>query len=185
MWPSSVASLRTNLRRAGTLKKRSRTSTVVPGGCAAGRGPASTPPSQLTSAALSAGLGARGDAQPRHRADRGQRLAAKAERRHRLEILERADLAGRVARERERQFRAGDATAVVAHPDQADAAALDVDLDAARTRIEAVLHELLDHRGGPLDHLARGDLVDEFAGENTDRHLGRQVYRPPAAAAPG
>src|SRR5882672_2486540 len=33
---SSVASLRRNLRRAGTLKKRSRTSTVVPGGCAAG-----------------------------------------------------------------------------------------------------------------------------------------------------
>ena len=130
-------------------------------------------------------LGARGDAQARHGADRGQCLAAKAERRHRLEILERVDLAGRVARERERQFRAGDATAVVAHPHQGDAAALDVDLDAARTRIEAVFHELLDHGGGPLDYLARGDLIDEFAGENTDSHLGRQVYRPPAAAAPG
>ena len=36
MCPTSVASLRTNLRRAGTLKNRSRTSMVVPAGCAAG-----------------------------------------------------------------------------------------------------------------------------------------------------
>ena len=50
MWESSVASLRTNLRRAGTLKNRSRTSTVVPGGWAAGRTSACSPPSQRISA---------------------------------------------------------------------------------------------------------------------------------------
>ncbi len=36
MWPNSVRSARRNLRRAGTLKNRSRTSTLVPGGWAPG-----------------------------------------------------------------------------------------------------------------------------------------------------
>ena len=47
---SSVLSLRRNLRRAGTLKNRSRTSTSVPAGCADGRGPSTTPPSTTISA---------------------------------------------------------------------------------------------------------------------------------------
>ncbi len=54
MWASSVASLRTNLRRAGTLKKRSRTSTLVPRGCAAGRTPPAAAPSTVISAAAAA-----------------------------------------------------------------------------------------------------------------------------------
>ena len=67
---------------------------------------------------------------------------------------------------------AGDAAAVIAHAHQADAAALDVDLDAPRARIEAVFDEFLDHGGRPLDHLAGGDLIDEIAGKNTDSHAG-------------
>ncbi len=47
---NSVASLRTNLRRAGTLKNRSRTSTVVPTGCAAGATAPDSPSVQRTSA---------------------------------------------------------------------------------------------------------------------------------------
>src|SRR5690554_3035160 len=35
-WLNSVFSVRKNLRRAGVLKNKSRTSTVVPTGCAAG-----------------------------------------------------------------------------------------------------------------------------------------------------
>ena len=54
MCVSSVVSLRTNLRRAGTLKNRSRTSMVVPGGCAAGRTLVSAPPSTSSCAACSA-----------------------------------------------------------------------------------------------------------------------------------
>ena len=42
--------------------------------------------------------------QPRHRADRGQRLAAKAERGDRLQVVERGDLAGRVALDRQWQL---------------------------------------------------------------------------------
>ena len=52
--------------------------------------------------------------------------------------------------------------AVVAHAHQADAAALDVDLDALRAGVEAVFDQFLDDRGRPLDHLAGGDLVDEL-----------------------
>src|SRR2546426_7684532 len=72
-------------------------------------------------------------------------------------------------RQRHRQLAGGDAAAVVAHPHQRDAAALDVDLDARRAGIERVLDQLLDDRGRPFDHLAGGDLVDELAGKNADR----------------
>ena len=40
--------------------------------------------------------------EPRDRSDRGERLAAEAHRRHALEVLQRSDLARRVARERQR-----------------------------------------------------------------------------------
>src|SRR5690606_26381560 len=52
--------------------------------------------------------------------------------------------------------------------DQARAALLDVDVDAQRTGVEAVLDQFLDHRSRTLDHLAGGDLVDEFGGKWPD-----------------
>ena len=84
-------------------------------------------------------------------------------------------------RERERQLLRLDAAAVIAHPDQARATALDVDLDAAGTGIEAVLDELLDDRRRTLDHLARGDLIDELTGEDADRHEVRVPFSRPEA----
>jgi hypothetical protein len=86
--PNSVRSLRRNRRRAGVLKKRSRTSTVVPGGCAAGL----TPPAAANCAVEHEGRISRalpgGDPQARHRRDAGQRLATKPQRRDLLELLE-------------------------------------------------------------------------------------------------
>ena len=38
----------------------------------------------------------------------------------------------------------------------------------ARARIQRVLQQLLDHRSGPLDYLARRDLVGYIFGENVD-----------------
>jgi hypothetical protein len=61
--------------------------------------------------------------------------------------------------------------AVVAHADQADAAFLEIDVDAARAGIERVLDEFLHHRRRPFDDLARGDLVDEGVGKLADRHV--------------
>ncbi len=162
MCPVSVGGLRTNLRRAGTLKKRSRTSTVVPGGCAAGRTGVTVPPSTQISAARSACVGwettRRRDTEPME----GSASPRKPERGDGGEVIESGDLAGGVAADRERQLLGGDAAAVVAHAHEADAAALDVDLDAVRAGIEAVLDQLLDDGGRPLDHFAGGDLVDEL-----------------------
>ena len=75
-----------------------------------------------------------------------------------------------MARERERELVARDAAAVVAHAAKRDAAGLDLDLDAARAGVEAVLDQFLDHRRRPLDDLAGGDLVDELFGQDPDGH---------------
>ena len=129
---------------------------------------------------------ARGDAQARHRRDRRQRLAAEAEGGDALEVLERRDLAGGVARERERQLRGRDAAAVVAHADQADAAVLDVDRDLPGAGVERVLDQLLDDGRRALDHLARGDLVDERAFEDRMGMAWRCVAMPrQSSSAPG
>ena len=62
------------------------------------------------------------------------------------------------------------------HGDQRAAGLLELDGDVARAGVERVLDQLLDHRGGPLDHLAGGDLVGD---------LGRQHAHAPAARAGG
>jgi len=126
------------------------------------------------------GLGRpRGQAETADRGDGRQGFAAKAKRGHALEIVERADLAGGVARNRQRQFLGGNAAAVVADADQADAAFFQVDVLAARAGVQRVLHQFLDHRRRPLDDLARGDLVDERLGQRADRHR-----REPGKAGP-
>ncbi len=114
----------------------------------------------------------RGQPQPRHRRNRRQRLAAEPERGDPLEVLERGDLAGGMARQREREFVRRDAGAVVAHADQADPAVLDVDRELLRAGIEGVLDEFLDDGSRTLDDLARSDLVDERAFEDADGHGG-------------
>ena len=76
---NSLRSPLRNLSRAGVAKNRSRTSTRVPGGCAAGPGGAARPPSTAIDQASAASRLAAGDGQPADRADRRQRLAAEAE----------------------------------------------------------------------------------------------------------
>jgi hypothetical protein len=93
-------------------------------------------------------LGARREREPRHGGDRRERLAAKAQRGDRLEVGRRADLRRRVARDRERQVLAVDAAAVVDDADALDAAAREVDVDARRSGVEAVLDQLLERRRG-------------------------------------
>ena len=81
---------------------------------------------------------ARDHAQARDGGNRGQRLAAKAETGDILEVLERRDLAGRVACECERKLIGAQAAAIVAHANQSEASALDVDVDVPRARVERV-----------------------------------------------
>ena len=75
-----------------------------------------------------------------------------------------------MARERQRKLGRLDAVSVIADADQPDAAVLDVNVQAARAGIERVLDEFLDDGRRALDDLARGDLVDERALENSDGH---------------
>ncbi len=62
------------------------------------------------------------------------------------------------------------AAAIIPDADQSDAAALDFDLDASGTRIEAVLDQFLDHGSRAFNHLASSDLVDELVREDPNRH---------------
>ncbi len=106
----------------------------------------------------------------RHGRDARQRLAAEAQRAHRLEVVDAADLAGGVAGQGEQQLVRGDADAVVAHAAELGAALLHLDVDRQRARVEAVLDQFLDHGRRALDHLAGGDLVNELLGQDPDRH---------------
>ena len=65
------------------------------------------------------------------------------------------------------------ADAVVADPNQRASAAFDAYLDPLGAGIDRVLDEFLDGRGRPLDHLARGDAVDEYGIEAPDVHWRR------------
>jgi hypothetical protein len=79
---------------------------VVPVARAAGR---NSPLRASSRKALAWPGAARQQAQLGHRGDGGQRLAAKAHGGDRFQVLQRADLAGGVAAQRQRQFLAGDA----------------------------------------------------------------------------
>ena len=112
--------------------------------------------------------GARNQRQAGHGRDTGQRFAAKPQGRDVLEVVQRGDLAGGMARESDADLLRRDADAVVAHADQAAAAAFQLDLDAPRARVQGVLDQFLDHRGRPFDDLAGGDLIDECVGQDLD-----------------
>ena len=87
-----------------------------------------------------------------------------------------AQLAGGVALEGEQRIVAQHAAAIVDDADQPPAAALDLDADIGRSRIERVFEQFLDHGGGPLHHLAGGDLVGDLVGENADAAHEPTVY---------
>ncbi len=71
---------------------------------------------------------------------------------------------------RQQRIVAHHAAPVVDNPDQLAPAGLHLNPNARRTRIKRVLQQLLDHRRGPLHHLARGNLV---------RNLVRKYVYPP------
>ena len=120
---------------------------------------------------------AAGDRQLGDRADRRQRLAAEAHRHHLLEIVQRADLAGGMAAQRQRQLGFGDALAVVLDDDRAHAAGDQPHRDAGGAGVQRVVDQLAHHRGRALDHLAGGDLADQLVGQLADRAAGGRGQR--------
>ncbi len=63
-----------------------------------------------------------------------------------------------------------DTATVVAYPDQPLAAVLDLDLDTPGLGIDAVLDQLLDHRGRSFDDLPRGDLTGQLGTQRVNAH---------------
>jgi hypothetical protein len=112
---------------------------------------------------------AAGDGEPRHRADRRQRLAAEAERAD-VEQVVVGQLRGGVAVDRKREVAARHAGAVVGDADEPAPAAVGHHLDAAGAGVERVLDQLLDHARRALDHLAGGDAIDDAFGQLADGH---------------
>jgi hypothetical protein len=128
-------------------------------------------------------LGARGDRQAGHRADRGQGLAPEA---HGVDaqqvpqaVLVGGQLGGGVALDGHRQLVGGQAAAVVGHQDAGQAAAVGLDLDPRGAGVDGVVDQLLDGAGRPLDHLAGGDAVDGLGRKAADRH-GQGASKPPS-----
>lgn len=103
------------------------------------------------------------------RRDRRERFTAKTQRRDRLELLERADLAGRMAHQRERQFVGRNPAAVVGDRDALDAAFFQHDAQRRRAGVHRVFEQLLDDRRRAFDDLAGGDLADQLVGQGLDR----------------
>ncbi len=111
---------------------------------------------------------ATGQADPRHRGDRGQRFAAKAVTGDTFQIIQRADFARSVARQSQSQVIMNDAFAIIGNPNQTHAAFFQLHVDLPGARIEAVFHHLLEDRGGPLYHFASGDLADQEVWQGMD-----------------
>ena len=120
-----------------------------------------------------------GDLEPADRGDRRQRLAAKAERRDAKQIVA-GELGGGVALDREREFVGRHAVAVIGDRYQRPPAVVHDHVDVPGAGVDGVLHQLLDHGGGALDHLARRDAVDDGLGKQPDGHgsaSGREAAR--------
>ena len=97
--------------------------------------------------------------QPRHRRDRGQCLASKAEARDPTQLPGARDLAGCVALEAHDRILAPHADSVVDHPDALPPAPLHLDPDVRGAGVQRVLDKLLHDRRRTLDYFTGGDLV--------------------------
>jgi hypothetical protein len=69
-----------------------------------------------------------------------------------------------MARYRQRQVFGGNAAAIVADTDEADAALFQVDVDASRAGVQGVFDQFLDDGSRSFDDFASGDLIDEGVG---------------------
>ena len=167
-----------NLRRAGVAENSSRTSTMVPGLSAAGPTSPLAPRSTTMACAGSGAVRARLHGQMRDRADRGQRLAAKAERAD-VEQIVVGELRGGVPLDGKREFVRRHAAAVVVDAQQRQAAGDGDHVDLRGAGVDGVLDQFLDDGRRPLDHLAGGDAIDGLRRELADRHAA--IYAPIAA----
>ena len=90
-----------------------------------------------------------------------------------FKVVERGDLAGGMAGQRECELIAGDAAAVVDHRNLFDAAGSEFDADCLSAGIKTVFQQFLQCGRRAFDHFACGDLVDQEFRQQADRgHAG-------------
>ena len=151
----------------GGVEEEARTATVVPRWRTPSATRSSRPPVTLSSVAGAVTFGG-GERETGDGGDGGERFAPEAEGADADEIGHAPHLAGRVAIEREHGVFPAHAGAVVAHQHQGLATLLQLHAHVPGARIERVLHQLLHHGSGALDHLARGDLVGDGVRQDGD-----------------
>ena len=89
-----------------------------------------------------------------------------------------------MARQRERQLGGGNSAPSSRTRVSRTPPGFDLDFDAVRAGVEAVLDQLLDDGSRPLDDFAGGDLIDEVVVEDADRHGRAVLARQPASYTP-
>ena len=110
----------------------------------------------------------RGQAEAAHAGDARHRLAAEAEGVDGGEVVFCADFARGVAFEAKHRVLAVHAAAVIDDFEHRHATTLGVDLDVARTGIEAVFYQFSHDGGGPFHDLPGRHLAGECVGKNAD-----------------
>ena len=105
---------------------------------------------------------ARQDAAVGNGGNGGQRFTPKAHGADGFEIGQAADFAGGVAPERQRQFLAHDALAIVFDTDAPYAAGLQPQGDLGGASVQCVIYQFTHHGGRTLHHFACGDLADQL-----------------------
>jgi hypothetical protein len=101
--------------------------------------------------------------------DGSQRLTPKAHGRHRLQLVQRSDLAGCMALEGNGQIVPRNSTAVIFYRNQPHTARQQTHGDLRGACIQRVVYQLANHRGRALNHLASRNLADQLVREFTDR----------------
>ena len=103
--------------------------------------------------------------EPCNRGDRSECLSTESMGEDLAEIIEGPNLTCRVPLYRQGKFRSGYPTAIVAHTNYSDPTFFKFDMNRVCLRINRVFHQFFDHRGRPLDDLARRDLANECIGK--------------------
>jgi hypothetical protein len=89
-----------------------------------------------------------------------------------MKVLHRANLTRRVAQESILSVLCGHPVPIIAHNDPLGARLLDLDLNAACSRVEGILDEFFNDRPRTLNNLTRCDLIDRMGIEQNNRATG-------------
>lgn len=83
---------------------------------------------------------------------------------------------------RQGQLFGRDAMTIIEYPNESRATRLDIHVNGTRARIERILNQFFDEGSRPLHHLARSDLVDERARQQSNRHDFLELSRASGSA---